>query len=286
MKKIGYVEPILCAYFFNIGMDMFTSKQLIFRKICINRFNDTYCDMISHSLNSNFKKDVNFVHNETAEWDLYLNIARTLPAVFVTIFLGAWSDKVGRKVVIILPVLGDFFGFFFFLMSALYLELSLNYLLIGCLISGCFGNFTTMLQASCAYVADVSSVGERTIRIAFLEFMNHLGRTIGPAIAGILIQTYGFKTVYIFVLAVTIFQMTYWIFLKESRQFDLCTTDNKFKELVKFQRIKDCLNVLFAKRKENHRKMFYLLVCAFLLDLFGESILLSLSQNSFTFSSK
>ncbi|XP_065670243.1 proton-coupled folate transporter [Hydra vulgaris] len=268
MKKIGYVEPILCAYFFNIGMDMFTSKQLIFKKVCIKRFNDTYCDVISQSSNNSFKDDINFLHNETAEWDLYLNIARTLPAVFVTVFLGTWSDKVGRKMVIILPVLGDMAGFLFFLISSIYLELSLYYLIIACLISGFFGNFTAMLQATCAYVADVSLVEERTTRIAFLEFMNHFGRIMSPAIAGVLIQKKGFTAVYITLVVISSFQLIYWFFLKESRQFDVCIVDNKFKELVKFQRIKDALNVFFKKRDKSHRVLFYLLVGAFILDLF------------------
>ena len=47
------------------------------------------------------------VHQKASKYILYVNMALTLPAVFMSCFLGSWSDKRGRKGPMVVASIGS-----------------------------------------------------------------------------------------------------------------------------------------------------------------------------------
>lgn len=104
----------------------------------------------------------------TAHWNLYINLGGFLVGLFVVILIGSWSDRAGRRVVLILPSLGLAVQATVYL-TVMYLKLPVAWFLLGRICSGLSGDFNAILAGCFAYVADISDKRSRTFRVAILE---------------------------------------------------------------------------------------------------------------------
>jgi MFS transporter, DHA1 family, tetracycline resistance protein len=96
---------------------------------------------------------------------------------FASPILGRISDKVGRRPVLLLSLLGQSLGYFVFGLAG-----SLWVLLLGRLIGGITsGNLST----SSAYIADISKPEERSKNFAVISTAWSLGLILGPALGGL-----------------------------------------------------------------------------------------------------
>jgi MFS transporter, DHA1 family, tetracycline resistance protein len=92
--------------------------------------------------------------------------------------LGAWSDRFGRRPVILLSCLGLGLDYIFMALAP-----SLRWLFVGRIISGIT---TSNVSTAFAYIADVSPVELRAKRYGMLGAAFGLGFVIGPAVGGLL----------------------------------------------------------------------------------------------------
>ena len=92
--------------------------------------------------------------------------------------LGAWSDRFGRRPVILLSCLGLGLDYIFMALAP-----TLQWLFIGRIISGIT---TSNVSTAFAYIADVSPAEERAKRYGMIGAAFGLGFVIGPAVGGIL----------------------------------------------------------------------------------------------------
>lgn len=91
---------------------------------------------------------------------------------------GRLSDKFGRRPMLMITTLFNFFGYLLIVYSPLFWIF-----LVGRFIWGLGGAGIGIVQA---YVSDISSKENRTIRLGFIGAMFGLGFLIGPAIGGLL----------------------------------------------------------------------------------------------------
>lgn len=108
------------------------------------------------------------VETLTSHWTLYMNLGGFLVGLFTSTLLGAWSDRVGRRPLLILASFGLLLQALLSILVVL-LQLHVGYLVLGRIICAFFGDFGGLLAASFASVADVSSSRTRTIRMALME---------------------------------------------------------------------------------------------------------------------
>jgi MFS transporter, DHA1 family, tetracycline resistance protein len=99
--------------------------------------------------------------------------------------LGAWSDRFGRRPVILISCLGLGLDYIFMAMAP-----SLKWLFVGRLISGITAsNVTTAF----AYITDISAPAVRAKRFGMLGAAFGLGFIVGPAVGGLLGQYVGLR---------------------------------------------------------------------------------------------
>uniref|UniRef100_A0A7M5UN05 Major facilitator superfamily (MFS) profile domain-containing protein n=1 Tax=Clytia hemisphaerica TaxID=252671 RepID=A0A7M5UN05_9CNID len=139
-----------------------------------------------------------------------------LPAIISTLVYTSWSNRIGLKRVMILPMIGGTILTITLILNSYFEEWPLELLLIGSFLDGCFGQFVAIIASIYSYAADVTSIEGRTKRTVILESMMFLGGVVSSAISGILLQKYGFIPTFLLVLAMFAFQMIYWCFLQES----------------------------------------------------------------------
>jgi DHA1 family tetracycline resistance protein-like MFS transporter len=92
--------------------------------------------------------------------------------------LGAWSDRFGRRPVILISCLGTGLDYIFMALAP-----TLRWLFVGRVISGIT---TSNVSTAFAYIADVTPAEERAKKYGLLGAAFGLGFVIGPAVGGLL----------------------------------------------------------------------------------------------------
>ena len=111
-------------------------------------------------------------------------------AIFVTLSLGASSDKVGRRLALLPPLLGILCS-----SSVLgivsYFRASIYWLFIGDVLYGCCGSFATMIMGSLAFVVDQCEPSNRMYRITIVQICLTGSSTVSPIAVGPLLAMFG-----------------------------------------------------------------------------------------------
>lgn len=254
------VEPIMFGFMFCLFATYPVEQQLVYKKFCNQKFNSSYCEILYKSKNVSYQTDQNVLQEGTANWEIYFNIARSLPSIVATLLCGLWSDRLGRKTFILLPIIGNSLLMISLITNSHYFNAPIPYMLIGTFISAMFGGFAMILSTLFSYVADVTSTSSRTKRTLILESMVPLGSVLSNLSAGFILQEYGFTTVLVTILCIYCLQIVYWFFIKES-----CPGGGhkKFAETCSWTSVYSIVRIFTRNRPNRFRMTIWLLVGCF-----------------------
>ena len=152
----------------------------------------------------------------TEDWLLYINLASLLMAIPSTVLLGIWSETDGRKVVITVSLLGTVLRVALFI-TVIQFQESFYFFVIASLITSTLGYNTSLVASSMTFIADITSSGQRTLRIVFLDCAKGFGIGLAYFISGFYFERDWFQHFLWLVLAISIFNVTYVaLFLEET----------------------------------------------------------------------
>lgn len=259
------MEPVLFLFMMGMFIQLPTSQMLILRKVCLAEYKVNVCDHLDLKEHEDVE---NIVQTKTSHWILYLQLFGAIPGAIMSLVFGASSDRLGRKFIMVVPVIGSVINGLVLTISAYSIKLSIYYIIIGALAVGFTGSFGTFYIALISYIADITTEEARTKRLGILESMVFIGGTIGLFMAGLIVQKFGFPAVYLFVVFLQILILIYVGFiLKESLPpvKRLTPKDGKDKDMSCFLFLRDnihsSLTVFFKKREGQKRKNLLLLQC-------------------------
>ena len=244
-RKIS-VEPVLFFYMMCVFMSFPLLQQLAFKKICHEKYDDEICKNLT-------KPQEDFVHQKTSKWVLYQSVSLTLPSIFASLILGSWSDKVGRKVILILPSVGSVLLYVNYVLNVAFFSLDVNYLLIGVCISGFFGGFATTLLGVFSYISDITDKSQRTMRVAVLESMIFMGGTVGNLIGGVLVEHHGFMPAFGLCLALNVLIILYVSFVLPESYFPQGDQEGNWALVAVHNHLKASFQVLSKQRPQHQR---------------------------------
>ena len=96
---------------------------------------------------------------------------KVIPPIIFSLFVGPWSDKYGRRYLIILPLSGYIVINLIFLINVIYFdELVVEFLMVE-VIQYWPGGYMVLFMGSYSLIADHSSTSSRTTRIAIFDFI-------------------------------------------------------------------------------------------------------------------
>nr|XP_045014402.1 proton-coupled folate transporter isoform X1 [Jaculus jaculus] len=151
------------------------------------------------------------VETLTSHWTLYMNLGGFLVGLFWSTLLGAWSDRVGRRPLLVLASLG-------LLLQAVVsifvvqLQLHVGFFVLGRALCALLGDFNGLLAASFASVADVSSNRRRTFRMALLEACIGVAGMLASLLGGHWLRIQGYANPFWLALALLIVVTLYAAF--------------------------------------------------------------------------
>ncbi|XP_034747017.1 solute carrier family 46 member 3 [Etheostoma cragini] len=200
MRGLFLVEPVVALYAFSSFLIYPLVQQYVYRRLWQEFTNTTYpisdnssrCAENSSS-SSNHSSYHEEVQRQASLFSLYTELFSTVPSLVVTLMLVAYSDLGGRKITIIMPLIGSLIYNLAFL-TVSYFELNI-YLLIGSsLLSSLFGGLGTFLGGCFAYVADLCEDGrQKTLRMAGVDMMIGLLSGVASISSGYFLRTAGFN---------------------------------------------------------------------------------------------
>lgn len=132
------------------------------------------------------------VQSLVARFQLYSALLSGVFSAIVAPYLGALSDRVGRKKIIAFSTLGLFIeGIISIVVGTYPQKISVYWLLLGFLLDGFCGSFTSAMGISLAYATDCSPPERRNVAIGYFHGTLFAGIAIGPILAGLLMKWAG-----------------------------------------------------------------------------------------------
>ena len=203
------------------------------------------------------------VQKTSSNFKMYLSIASSVPTLFMTLLLGAYSDQAGRRYAIILPLLGSFVYSAIYV-SVIYFNLPLWVLLIASFLEGLGGSIETLLVGFFSYIADVTTNKQRSFRIIVIELLVRLTGAVGPLGFNYWLKKSGYLYPFIFSLGGHLICLLYAIcFIPET------IITNRRVSFFSCRRLLSIINLYYKETVPPRRLKLCLLMMAFTVVMFG-----------------
>lgn len=227
------VEPVIFCYAFGIILHVPVIQQYIHRRIAEEKgiiYNTTAslsnCDSMRATRNGETLKMQKEVQSEASFMQLGMVFSASAPSLLVALFLGAWSDRAGRRRVMALPIFGSAIESAIILWVIAF-NLPIQTLLLAGFINGLCGFFPTMVLSVFSYVADITEESQRAFRLGILEATAFISGMLSHLSSGWLINKTGYKAPYMMILSLHTFALFYVVLkLPESRAKHLMENSN------------------------------------------------------------
>ncbi|XP_038210471.1 proton-coupled folate transporter-like [Zerene cesonia] len=245
------VEPLLAGLIIPSVISRFAMGNFNLDKACrVNfQFGDEICNALVKKNSNNYTSYERQVQTLISSIDIWRSVINTALPCIIIMFLGAWSDRTGkRKLCILLPISGE--------------------------VTAVTGGWVTMFLGVFSYISDITSEQSRTFRVGLVSFCMTAGVPIGIAMGGILVQKMGYYGLFTSTTVLFSLVLMYGCFcLKEPESFleekglpkieRRCSGDVAFFDLT---HVVDTIGVAFRRRAGGTRvKVILTLVAVFII---------------------
>ncbi|VVC97198.1 unnamed protein product [Leptidea sinapis] len=272
-KKIEHViknitvEPILACYIMPKALELLAIQNLSLDKVC--RVNLNFKALTARNV-QNYTKNEEEVQTVMAGIQAWKNVIQTIIPVFIILFVGAWSDRTGkRKFCILMPILGELLSSIGLIINTyLFYELPAEVVALTESVFPAFtGGFYTVFLGIFSYISDITTTHERTYRIGIVILCSSIGHPLGIILSGIMLKWIGYYGVFLISAGLYLFSLIYGLFFLRDPEFKSRTVKscgNFFKEIFDVNLVKETFTVLLKNGSKNRR----LRVCLLLVSVF------------------
>ncbi|KAK3601530.1 hypothetical protein CHS0354_027672 [Potamilus streckersoni] len=191
------IVPVILVQTFGLGINSYISTEYVrayFQSTIIGN-NDTGNNNMtgcnSDTSNPLYQSYIT-VQQETSRWTMYFTVASGVPAVFSSIVLGTYADRLGRRLLLLSVAFGVLVKSGI-LTAVIYFDANLIYILIGSFIDGCAGGSFSFLAGTFSYVADITKAGKtRSFAIISVELVSSIAGTAASFGTGYFIAILGY----------------------------------------------------------------------------------------------
>ncbi|XP_054829860.1 solute carrier family 46 member 3 [Eublepharis macularius] len=271
MKKTLIVEPVICMYMFAYSLYFPLGQQYVYRRIWEETVNSSFRDddNVSHcELNQSdpiFLKQKE-VQEKASLFAMKMDLSGAILNILVAFVLVANGDCCGRKISLILPLVGNLVSSIF-LSAMSYYSLPLPLLYALAFSTGFFGGMATFLGGAFAFVVDLcENHKQKTIRIAVVDLIFGLVSGLGGLSSGFILKGIGFTWTFATISLIDMVNIFYVMcFLDDTVRISEGQQQSLMEGLKKtFSQV----HALFKSSSFRKRTSIILLLCTFMAYLF------------------
>ncbi|KAJ6662307.1 hypothetical protein lerEdw1_012471 [Lerista edwardsae] len=196
MKKTLVVEPVIAIYMFATISSYPLVQQYVYRRLWMETINTSfvnnnvsYCELNETDPNYLKQKEV---QEKASLFNMKMDLSGAILSILMAFVLVSNGDRHGRKILLILPLVGNLITSTF-LMIMTYYSLPLSLLFASAFVGGFFGGLATFLGGAFSFVVDLCKTErEKNIRIAAVDMILGLMSGLGGLSSGYILKGTGF----------------------------------------------------------------------------------------------
>ncbi|KAF7414591.1 solute carrier family 46 member 3 [Vespula maculifrons] len=290
------VEPMIACYVIPSMLASLATQNLNLEKACrVNlAYSDEICTNLAARNTTGLEAEETAVQQLVAGMQTWKTALQSGLPILLILFMGAWSDKTGyRKPCMLLPIVGEFLSSVSLIACTYWFyELPMEATgVLEALWPSLAGGWFTMFMGVFSYIADITSVESRTLRIGAANVFFSLGVPIGMALSGVLYMKLGFYGVFSISMMCYVMSFVYGlVVIKEPPRPPLAREKEKLpekkmsflasaKDFFSLKHIEETFSVAFKKGSNNRQKrviMLMIIVMVVIGPLYGEMAVLYL----------
>ncbi|KAK5647378.1 hypothetical protein RI129_002270 [Pyrocoelia pectoralis] len=256
------IEPLLCCYLMASVLCGPALTNLELEKACKANegYNDTVCDAIIGGTfkEENFTNENDLVQQHIIKMHSWQSPLQSVMPIILVLFLGSYSDRHKiRKPFLLLPIFGEFFAVAGCILCVIFMrELPLEFQgFAQTIVPSFLGGPTMIIMASFAYIADVSTLEMRTLRVGVVQIVLNVWTPIVQSFSGILFSIIGYIGILIIAAIIYIIGFAYGFFwIKEPKQpVDVEDKKSLIKDIFDPRHAIETFKVLIKKTEGNER---------------------------------
>ncbi len=203
-------DLFIILYYISEGVFNSVVPELAIKKVCYQMYNSTICEHLS---SGKYPTEEDIVYSEATTWYSNSVIFCAIPSAITIMFLGAISDILSkRKLLLLIPIM-DATKACILMISGSFRS-SFVILVVAMVMPSVYGGNQGAPMLACSYMADVTEASHvRTVRLNILEGLNFLSLGIGNFVSGFLINSYGFNVALLLSLSSAAANIVFVIFL-------------------------------------------------------------------------
>ncbi|XP_058791948.1 proton-coupled folate transporter isoform X2 [Phymastichus coffea] len=188
--KFISVEPTMWLYMMAYMITSIVEQAFFIQKACSADlgYSELICSNLNRDKNKQIKEKV--IVSEFHQWN---NIAGHTIPIILAMFIGNWSDRYGRKLPLIIGLIGKFIYSFMIIINSVIPHWSLNMITYtATLPMGLLGGDISIFASCFAYISDVSTTRNRTFRITILDVVYLSAMPTGVAVGSFIFSCFNF----------------------------------------------------------------------------------------------
>ncbi|KAF5274206.1 hypothetical protein FQA39_LY07310 [Lamprigera yunnana] len=263
--KLITVEPTITLVLMAIMTTSVVEQAFFVDKACrVNKkFNANICDNIFAKENEKFNKEVQVVTAEFYQWN---NIVGYGGQIALAFFVGAWSDKYGRKIPLMLGLLGKLYCSLMMMVNSLQCTWPVEYIIYTCTLPMVItGGEVAIFGSAFSYLADISTLDGIVLRFTILEACVLGAMSAGIALGGALFRLTNNSYMILFIvqsslISVAIIYSGLRLHIRtNSEQRPIMEFNNVITDFFDYKHIVLTFKSIFKKRLLN-RRLYLLLI--------------------------
>ncbi|KAF5272411.1 hypothetical protein FQA39_LY07879 [Lamprigera yunnana] len=286
-----YVELPVLLLAFALMFETTISMHLILYKTCYVTFgyNKSSCALLGTGQKNN---ETIFLEKKVQPSASVLLMVQSFVHAFVfpifCFFLSSWSDKFGRKPILLLSF-GGFIGCYIIMSVISALPQTSPWLILISLLPVCVsGGFPLVITTTISYITDTTEETNRGIRMASWEVAFTVGLLLGTSCSSYALSAFGYLGIYIICTICAIVAWLSILLIPESlRNLE---TEDKMKNIFQVSLVKNTMNSAFEGRCKHDKIMIITVISLMLLFTFARfsdhSILFLYLRQTFSWSLK
>lgn len=208
------LEPAMLLDGLSYSVMIVSVENIQMDKIC--HINLNYTDSVCKNLSAYPEQSLE--HQKAfSVFGMWYGVLTAILPLFFILFVGAWSDKYGRKPPLIAACVGHLMWALCYLLNAYITAWPAEMLFMAAILDTLGGGAVSFLTACNAYISDVTKESSRTSRVGLANSIWFLGGPIGTLTGTYLYKYGGYLVVFGASAILQLISLTYIISIPESR---------------------------------------------------------------------